>query len=133
MSGQTGNSTQAAIVANLKSRATLVALLSNSHAIKESQWQGVDFVYPAVRVSVDFMPAINRCLDRATITMDIFSEEKSSDEASTIAGELQTIYHGKPFQQGSVKFPICIVEKVDAPIRDIYGWNSKVHLRVRVA
>lgn len=133
MSGKTGNDVQAAWISHMKSKTSLVALLTNNHAIKELQWQGVDFVYPAIRFSVDFMPAINRCLDRATITLDVFSEEKSSNEASTIAGELQTIYHGKPFEYGGVKFPICIVEKVDAPVRDIFGWNSKVHLRVRVA
>lgn len=133
MSGQTSNTIQAALIANLKSRATLVAMLANNKQIKELQWQGTEFVYPAVRVSLDLMPAVNRCLDRADIVIDIFSEQKSSDQASTIAGEIQTLYHGHPFEQGGVKFPIVIVTKVDAPVRDVFAWNSKVRIKVRVA
>lgn len=129
----TGNQIQVSIVANLKSRASLVSFLSSSSQIKESQFQGTEFFYPAVRVSVDWMPPLPRCLGTAEIVIDVFSEQKSSDQASTIAGEIQTLYHKKPFEQDGVKFPIVTVMKVDAPVRDVLAWNSKVHLKVRIA
>ena len=133
MSGQTGNQIQAAWVASLKSKLTLVAMLANNKQIKESQWMGVDFSYPAVRISVDLMPSVTRCLDTAHITIDVFSEQKSSDEASTIAGEIQTLYHQKPFEISGIRFPIVVVEKVNAPVRDIYAWDSKIELKIRIA
>jgi hypothetical protein len=133
MSGKTGNDIQAAWIAHMKSKTVITSLLANAGQIKELQWQGADFVYPAVRFSVTLMPAVNRCLDTAEIVIDIFSEQKSSDQASTIAGAIQTLYHGHPFEQGGTKFPIVIVSKVNAPERSIYGWNSKVSIRARIA
>lgn len=133
MSGKTGNDVQALWLTNLKSKTNITSLLANSSQIKEEQWQGTVFVYPAVRFSVDFFPAINRCLDRAEIVISVFSEEKSSDQASTIAGAIQTEYHGKPFKQGTTQFPVVVVTRVDAPMRSVYAWESKVHINARVA
>ena len=130
---RTGNEVQELWIANLKSHTSITSLLANNSQIKESQWQGTIFSYPAVRFDVDFLPAINRCLDTAMIVITVFSAQKSSDEASTIAGAIQSVYHGIPFTQNGVQFPIVIVEKVDKPERNIYAWESRLHLKVRVS
>lgn len=130
---RTGNEVQALWIANMKAKTSITSLLANNSQVKELQWQGTTFVYPAVRFSVNFLPAINRCLDTAEIEITVFSEQKSSDEASTIAAAIQTAYHGVPFTQSGVQFPVVIVERVDKPFRSIYAWESKLHLRVKVA
>lgn len=129
----TGNDVQAVFLADLKAKATVTSLLASAGSIKENQWQGTDFVYPAVRLSVDFFPAINRCLHRAEIIVSVFSEEKSSDQASSIAAAIQNAYHGIPFKRNGIQFPTIIVSRVDAPDRSIYAWESRVHLNVQVS
>lgn len=124
MANKNGNDVQAAIYAYLRAKPQLTSLLANAGQIKELQWQGQDFVYPAVRISVDFMPAVNGCQDRADIYIDVFSELKTSDQASTIAGVIQGIFHRKPFTSAGVSFFSVVVEKVNRPERSIFGWQS---------
>lgn len=126
----TGNDVQAAFVAHSKSKTSLTSLLSSSAQIKELEWQGTDFVYPGVRISVDFYPPVNGCQPRADVFFDVFSEMKSSNEASTIAGAIQDIYHRHPFSNGGITFFSVIVNKVSKPDRTIYGWQSRVELNV---
>lgn len=133
MTNNTGNSVQALWITNMKSQTSLTSLLATGTQIKEDQWQGTTFSYPAVRFSIDFLPGINGCLDTAEIEITVYSEQKSSDEASTIAGVIQQIYHRHPFSQGGVQFPVVIVTKVDKPMRSVYAWESKVHIRTRIA
>jgi len=44
---------QAAIIAKLKANNTIVALLDSSAEIKEDQYQGTEYNYPAVRVQLN--------------------------------------------------------------------------------
>lgn len=129
----TGNSVQALWITNMKSKIQLTSLLASGTQIKEEQWQGTIFEYPAVRFSIDFMPGINGCLDEAEIEITVYSAQKSSDEASTIAGVIQQLYHRLPFKQGGVQFPTIIVKKVHKPMRSIYAWESKVDVRIQIA
>lgn len=133
MSGKTGNDVQASVIAYSKSKTALTSLLSSSAEIRELEWQGTQFSYPNVRVSVDFYPARNGCQDRANVFFDIFSEEKSSNEASTIAGVIYSIYHRKPFSSTGVNAFSSIVTKVAKPERDMYGWKSQVELSVIIS
>lgn len=133
MAHNTGNSVQASWIAHMRSQTEITSLLTTGTHIKEEQWQGTTFIYPAVRFSVDFFPGINGCLDLAEVEITVFSEQKSSDEASTIAAAIQQAYHRHPFEQGSTKFPVVIVEKVSKPMRSIYAWESRVRIRTRVA
>jgi hypothetical protein len=122
--------TQAAWIAYLKSRTTLVAALDNSLQIKELQFQGDTFLYPAVRVSVDYMPSINGCgPDDIEVDIDIFSEEKSSKEAVHIAAILMGLLQKKTFTQNGLKFPMIWVEKIDKPFRDIFAWKVSMHIK----
>lgn len=133
MSSITGNDVQAAIIASMKGKSSITSLLSGSSDIKEMQWQGTDFVYPAVRVNVTMLPAVNGCLDTAEVSIEVYSEQKSSDQASTIAGAIYTSYHRHPFKQNGIQFPTVVVTRIDAPERSIYAWVSRIALKVQVA
>jgi len=128
MSG-TSETFKAAWIASLKSKPTLLALLSTSGDIKETQWQGSDFIYPAVRVSVDFMPSVNRCgPDDADVEIKVYSEEKSSKQSVHIANVIYGLYHGHPFTAAGVMFNTVIVKKIDKPMRSIFAWETCVKI-----
>jgi hypothetical protein len=82
---------QAALMTKLKAMTFLIALLQKKEDIKESQWQGRDFVYPAVRVALGTQTPIvaHPCAaSKVTVTIIVKSEEASSKEADVIAGLL---------------------------------------------
>lgn len=129
----TNDDIQAAIVDYTKTLTSVVNLLTTSNEIRELNWQGDDFVYPNVRVSVDLTPSINGCAPyRAQIFFDCFSEDKSSHEAQTIAGAIQKAYHRVVFSQNNLKFSSVIVRNIRRAQRSIYAWQSTVEVEVLV-
>ena len=97
--------------------------------IREQEWQGTQFIYPNIRVSLDFMPSVNGCgPDNADVYIEVFAEDKSSKLASTIASYIFSLYHKVPFTSLGIRFSTVVVRKVSAPTRSIYGWMSKVHI-----
>lgn len=122
----TGNDVQASMYAYLKTKSSVTSLLDNANQIKENQWQGTDFLYPAIRISVDFYPSVNRCQERAEVHIRVLSEEKSSDETSRITGAIQNVLHRKPFSFLGVNFFSVIVDRVTHPERSIYAWESEL-------
>lgn len=136
---QSSVNTKSAMLAYLKSQSVVTSLLNSSKEIRERQWQGEDFQFPAIRVSLDFMPSINGCgPDDADFVIEVFSDTPSSLEADTISGVISTLLHKRAFLEtfGSpsvtVKFPTVIVTKVDRAERSIYGWLSRVHVKTQV-
>lgn len=129
----TGSNVQAAWVAHLRNQPTLVALLPSAANIKELQWQGDEWTYPAVRVSVDFYPSINGCIPRASVFISVFSEEKTSKQASTIAGTIQRLIHRKPFTSVGVTSFMVIVQEVTHPDRSIFAWQSSLKINSLIA
>ncbi|HET8685827.1 MAG TPA: hypothetical protein VFM18_04090 [Methanosarcina sp.] len=124
--------TQAAWIAYLKSKPQLTVLLTNGGAneIRETQWQGDEFAYPAIRVSVDYFPSINGCgPDDIDVQIDVFSEEKSSKQASHIASVLQSILHKHPFTSLGVHFPMVNVQTIKFPFKDIYAWKVTIPIK----
>lgn len=97
--------------------------------VRESEWQGTDFIYPNIRVGLDFIPSINGCgPDAADVYLDIFAEDKSSKLASSIASTLYGLYHKKPFTRNGIRFSVVVVRKITKPERSIYAWMSRVHI-----
>lgn len=89
---------QAAIIARLKAGTAVVAALNSSSEIKEAQWQGTDFLYPAVRVQIGTQQP-----DRASpfcnygylpFVIRVYSEQKSSQQADDIMGIVNNYLHG---------------------------------------
>lgn len=133
MSGHTGNDVQASCIGYTKSKTSITSLLKDVNEIRELQWQGVGFTYPNIRISVDFFPATNGCQDKAEVVFEVYSEEKSSDQASTIAGAIYTAYHRKPFSYLGVNFFSVIATNIAKPERTMYGWKSSVTVAMILA
>jgi len=124
---------RSAFISHIKSKTAITSLLSSADDIKEAQWQGTDFNYPAVRVSMDFLPSVDGCSpDNADFVIETFSEEKSSKQADTISDTIVSTYHRHPFIQDSIKFNPVIVARKDKAYSSIYGWLSRVELRTQV-
>lgn len=95
------NLLQAAIVARLQANAVLVeALPDGVNGIKEAEWQGTAFTYPAVRVDrprLEPQPNGGHCIDRvsnATIDVAVLSKRESSRPASVIVGMVEDALAG---------------------------------------
>lgn len=139
---RTSDEVRAGLLAYFKSKSNITSLLASSGSIKEAQWQGVDFVYPAIRISVDFIPSINGCgPDKAEFVVESFSEEKSSLQVETISAAMETLLHKHPFSvtitlpghsPTVIKFPIVVVTRVLKAERSIFGWRSQIDLTTQV-
>lgn len=126
---------QAAVVSYLKGKPTLTSQMTgiSGTEIREYQWQGADFVYPALRVYVDLQPSVNGCgPDTAMVCVQVHTEEKSSMDNLNLNGILVTLLHKKRFKAGGLDFPMVRVTKVTRPSRTIYDWMSEVNLEVLV-
>ncbi len=85
---------QAAIISKLKDDTTLVDFLTaraSADEIRESQWQGAAFTYPAVRVDLGTQVPIGdgTCVpfqSEVSFSVLSFSEQDSSQQADVLAG-----------------------------------------------
>lgn len=80
-----------AIIAALKADADLVAWLtarSSADEIRENQWQGRDFTYPAVRLDLGDQVEVGNdpCFSEIPFTVFGFAEGDSSRDANILAG-----------------------------------------------
>jgi hypothetical protein len=131
----TEESVQAAFISYLKSQPTLTSQFTgvSGTEIREYQWQGADFVYPALRIYVDVMPSINGCgTDTVKVCLEVFSEQKSSLQAKHISGTLVELLHKKRFKAGGLDFPMVRVVNTDRADRTIYAWKCRVNLECLV-
>jgi hypothetical protein len=117
----------------LKSKADIVAYLDDSGEIKEDQWQGTTFVYPAVRVDLGTQLPIGDC-DTADITFSIlcFVEDASSLNADGLAGVVNNDLHKKAFTKNSVRFSIYSQGLIPAIRMDERTWRSEATFHATV-
>lgn len=120
---------QKALVAKLKADAALVVLLSNSDIeIREQQWQGRAFTYPAVRVNLlQQLPmfAMDPCQwFSLAFSVFVLSEDRSSFEADNIASVVNGVLHEAAWSETAddYRFHKC---------RSI-GLNSAIRMSERV-
>jgi hypothetical protein len=126
---------QSALIAYYKSQPSITSLLlgPTGTAIKESQWQGTSFEYPAIRVYVDVFPSVNGCgPDRAEICTEVFSAQKSSRESKLISATIVKLLHKKIFTSNGFKFIMMRVVKEWRSERSIYAWVIKIDLEALV-
>lgn len=107
------NLIQAAIITFMKANAALVDWLSNFSAeneIRENQWQGRDFVYPAIRVDLVSQQPIGNPPCHAELAFNVFcySESDSSQQADKLAGLINAAlarkaFTGTGFRSGTVR------------------------------
>lgn len=129
---------QAAFISYLKAQPTLTSLIdrypsASGTEIREYQWQGADFAYPALRIYVDVYPSINGCgTDNATVCIETYSEEKSSKQVKHISGVLLNLLQKRRFKAGGLDFPMVRITNAHRAVRDVYAWKSKLELEVLV-
>lgn len=125
---------QAGLVAYLQAQTiTIVALLDSSGDIKEDQWQGTTFLYPAVRV--DLGPQLPKAnCDAADVTFSVlcYSENASSKEADELAGTVNTALHRKAFTKSSVRYSIYSQGLIPAIREDDRTWRSEATFHATV-
>jgi hypothetical protein len=103
--------------------------------VREDSWKGDVFTYPNIRIQVvNVVPDINpQCNRGVGITViKVFSEQKSSNEGSAVAGAIANLLHGKNFTSSGVKFSGVIVEWVTGPMptdETMLTWKSEIRIR----
>lgn len=98
---------QAALITRLKANAALIARITAAE-VRESQWQGTNFDYPCVRVSVTLQVPLmewEHCSwSRVSFSVFSMSELDSSKEADEIAGLTNAALHKMSFAGAGFKF-----------------------------
>lgn len=91
---RTVDEVQLALIERLKADNVLVTLLGTADQIKETEWQGANSVFPAVRVENTIKPNIAYCPpDDVEITIFCLSEQKSSKQCSLVAARVAKLLH----------------------------------------
>ena len=92
---------QADLLADLLAYSTLTAIIASAKEVREDQYQGVKFAYPAVRLAlVQQKPIIEteQCdLARLSVVVRCYSEGASSKESDHIAGVVNRRWHRRNF------------------------------------
>lgn len=94
---------QAALITYLKAQSALLVKLASTGEVREDQWQGTDFAYPALRVALSLQTKL-ACGSRLTFSILVFSEKATSREADDIAGDVSALLDGKNFTRSGVRF-----------------------------
>lgn len=120
---------KAAWIDNLKSIPSVISPVIPKE-VREFEFQGTDWIYPCIRVAVEFLPSFNYCgPEDANIEIEVYSEEKSSKQSTHVASQIMAHYHGHPFTQSGIRFNMVTVEKVEKPNRSVPSWVTRVHIR----
>jgi len=124
------------IIADLKVYAPLISVITTGSAIKEDEYQGTTYVYPAVRVALARQAPyrIPELCDHMTLTFSIrvYSEQESSKEADTVIGVIAGHYHRHFFTGTGWKGWINREAVVSAALWTEKLWRSEAFFRVNV-
>jgi hypothetical protein len=127
---------QASVIAALKADVPLVTLLGTSDQIKEVEWQGSDFVYPAVRVETAITPNEVYCNpDGLEIVIYCMSEKKSSRQCSLVADAVAKVFHDKRgYSSAGITFVFSRVTRLPYPKQQEGQsiWTSPVEVAAQV-
>jgi hypothetical protein len=113
---------QAGVVAKLKANTALIAWLTTYSAqneIRENQWQGRTFVYPAVRVDLltQTEPGNPPCYSQVLFNVFCFTEGDSSKDCAVLAGLLDTALIRKKFSGTGFNSGLVLTLGTVPPIR----------------
>ena len=123
---------QSALVQYMKVNTTITASIPDgSDEIRESQWQGVNFKYPNIRVNVPRLTEMtNLChAFNADFSILVFSEEASSYEADKIVGIINNVLHRRSFSYQNVRFVLTTSTIIPAIRSESRLWRSELLLR----
>lgn len=120
---------QSAIIDRLKGNTSILALLSSSGDIKEDQWQGTSFVYPAVRLQLNSnQPLGDANCRHSTISLSIlvYTEDDNSLLVDKIAGIINNELHDKQFSSSGIAVSLRTTNLVPAVKSDVRTWRSQI-------
>lgn len=126
------NVVQEAIVQHLKANVALVGMLNDKHQIKEDQWQGRTYSYPAIRVNLgrqtNYVTSGDKCSGmNQEFTVEVYSEKDSSMEANDIMFAVNTALEGINFTYGTIRFVSITLSVVNPPERiDDKTWRTSI-------
>lgn len=103
--------------------------------IREGSWKGTDFTYPNIRVKArSFIPQTQSkpCqIFRSSVSIQVFSAEKSSKQANQMAGIIAERYWGRSFSSEGVRFSSISLESLspaEVPEDNEELWVASVNL-----
>lgn len=127
---------QGALVAHLKTITALTTKLSDygsdSTEIRENQWKGADFLYPAIRVQIrNNNPIQGYCAaSDINISIIIFTEDQSSAHCNELSGiigaYLKDRQFGSTFQGSAYHFSMGRMNLVPAMDVGSLLWRAEV-------
>jgi hypothetical protein len=123
---------QGAIIALLKADAALVAgLAGDAKRIKEADWRGTTFEYPAVRVDIgDQRPTGNgNCSEQrlgVTGSIIVYSKQESSLEAAQVLGLVENAIQQKHLVGAGMGSQIMRDIQTNFPYRENDIWRGEV-------
>lgn len=135
MSIISNNDIQAGLIQILKTNAPIIAVVSVTE-IRESQWQGTDFVYPAIRVQVaENSPMADSACSTSIVKASIwvFTEDDSSFDCNDFAGIIANELHGHSFNSNSLAFASRVSKIVPARRSELRTWRSEVQISCLVS
>jgi len=97
---------QKGVISKLKADVSLITWLTTLAAqneIREAQWQGRTFVYPAVRIQVGTQTEIGDppCFSKCNFTVYSFTEKDSSQQADELSNLIDVALIRKKLSPGS--------------------------------
>ena len=124
---------QAEWVRTAKANANILAQLNDNNEIREDQWQGAGFSYPAIRVNQIVLSPIKDHCDKWEFrtSFEVYSEEASSQQADRIAGIIGGEYHNTAYTSNGIRFYRVLVAPnglLSAIREDDRTWRSEVVL-----
>jgi hypothetical protein len=133
------NLIQQDLITKLKTITSVTSILADGvNGIKELQWQGDDFLYPAVRLDListgyEFDEQARCSLYNAEFILYIFSEERSSKQCSQIKGLLENFLTGLGWTGTNAKFTkLRLIDSVPAVREDERTWRSQLQYQTLI-
>ena len=130
---------QADLITKLKTIATVTSLLTDGTSdIKELQWQGDDFHYPAVRLDLErneyTLDEQERCgLYKVEFSVYVFSQERSSKQASKIKGLLENALTAVGWNGTYAKYiKLHLLDSVPAVRESEVVWRTQLRYGTKV-
>ena len=131
--------TQADIIAKLKTLTTVTPLLPEGQSgIKELQWQGDEFQYPAVRLDLErneyVLDEQEMCgLYKVEFSIYVFSQERSSKQSSQIKGLVENALTGIGWHGTYAKYSrLRLLDSVPAVREDSITWRTQLRYGTKV-
>lgn len=121
-------------IAEIKSRTNITSLVPSAE-VREDLWKGERFSFPNIRVKLGDLVPTGQNPDcrtyRSPVSIQVYTEQKSSRTTDEIAGVIATEFIGKSFTSNGVRFYGIVLESLspaDVPESDVNSWMASANL-----